>query len=89
MYDIDSIFINQIKRYTDVNIENDFYQISLVADLGLNSIKLVQLVIDMEEHCGFDLIHAFDSEDMTSIETLGDLLKIVKRYQKYNKLPFT
>lgn len=45
------------------------------AELGLDSIRLVELVAEIEDRCGVRL----QARDLFEVESLGDLLKLIEK----------
>ena len=66
-----------VKKHTacdeEINLEMD-----LLYDLGINSLEMVSLVLDIEDKLGIE----FAESDlvMSDINTVGDLEGLIKRY---------
>lgn len=52
---------------------------NLREDLGLNSIKLVQLVAALESKTGFDIADVGDDVDLAEILTVREVVETVKK----------
>ena len=51
---------------------------SLREDLGINSMLLIDLALDLEEYLGI----AIENDDLSRIQTVGDLFETIESIQK-------
>src|SRR5437867_3120450 len=50
---------------------------SLRQDLDINSMTLIALAADLEDELGINI----DDDELTRIQTIGDLLKVIEKHQ--------
>lgn len=67
---------NIICEFVDMNPEDITLETNIRKDLGLNSLELVNLAVDIEEE--FD-VEIPDKEAM-GLETVADAIKIIEKY---------
>jgi len=67
---------NIICEFVDMNPEDITLETNIRTDLGLNSLELVNLAVDIEEE--FD-VEIPDREAM-GLETVADAIKIIEEY---------
>lgn len=69
--------VELIRKYSKVKIENEFLSndVSLDNDLGIDSIMLLQLVVDIEDE--FSISISDDELDAEVIGTFGGLLSLI------------
>lgn len=69
--------IDLIGKYSKIKIENEFLSddVSLDNDLGIDSIMLLQLVVDIEDE--FSISISDDELDTEVIGTFGGLLSLI------------
>jgi len=72
------LLITFLKKYAKVDLENEKWDndINLEHDLGIDSIMLLQLVVDIEE--AFNITVADDELDADIIGTFGGILELIK-----------
>lgn len=69
---IKSLVPRKIKNSVSINSR-------LREDLGLDSMKLISLAMNLEEKTGIDLIKSSDEIDLINIITVSDVLAIVNK----------
>lgn len=57
-----------------------FEKNDLILDYGITSIKLLSLILDFQEKVNFNFQKAIESEDLSKIESFGELMSIIKKY---------
>ena len=67
-----------ICNFADVKPEDISLTTNIKNDLGLNSLELVNLVVELENTFN---IHISDDE-INNIETVNDAIKVIEKYQK-------
>lgn len=64
-----------ISRVTGIPAENISDSASYEEDLGLDSLSILEIAVDVESHYKF---HASD-EELTSVRTIEDTIELVRR----------
>lgn len=72
--DIQQIIISEIQKLTKAQVQVD----SQIKDLKIDSLDLVQLVVDAESKFNISI----DDEEITKIEKVSDFIEIVKEKSK-------
>lgn len=72
--DIQQIIISEIQKLTKAQVQVD----SQIRDLKIDSLDLVQLVVDAESKFNISI----DDEEITKIEKVSDFIEIVKEKSK-------
>lgn len=67
-----------ICEFTDLEAEEITLETNIKKDLGLNSLELVNLAVEIEEEFEVEIP---DSEAM-GLETVADAVRIIEAYQK-------
>lgn len=65
-----------ICEFVDMNPKDITLETNIRKDLGLNSLELVNLAVDIEEEFGVEIP---DKEAM-GLETVGDAIRIIEKY---------
>ena len=65
--------IEFMKQFTECDLTDATPDSQLIADLGLNSLELIELVNDAED--AFDII--IEDDDFVNIVTLGDVAALL------------
>ena len=69
--DVRKVVTEILSKRTDVsNLKED----DKLASLGLDSLDLVEVMLEIEEALGIE----FDSEQIAEVVTLGDVLKLIE-----------
>lgn len=71
---IQQIIISEIQKLTKAQVQVD----SQIRDLKIDSLDLVQLVVDAESKFNISI----DDEEITKIEKVSDFIEIVKEKSK-------
>ena len=76
--DCTELLVTLLKKYTKVDLENEKWDnnINLEHDLGIDSIMLLKLVVDIEEM--FNITVADEELDADVIGTIGGMLELIK-----------
>lgn len=74
LMDIQQIIISEIQKLTKAQVQVD----SQIRDLKIDSLDLVQLVVDAESKFNISI----DDEEITKIEKVSDFIEIVKEKSK-------
>lgn len=69
--DVKKIVSEVLAKRTDISSLNEDNKLS---DLGLDSLDLVEVMLEIEEVLGVE----FDSEEIQEVSTLGDVLKLIE-----------
>lgn len=67
-----------IANFTKIAKNKEVTLESNVKELGLDSLDIVDLLMDMEEKYGIE----FENEEMTSLVTVGDVVKAIEEKTK-------
>lgn len=74
LMNIQQIIISEIQKLTKAQVQVD----SQIRDLKIDSLDLVQLVVDAESKFNISI----DDEEITKIEKVSDFIEIVKEKSK-------
>ncbi|MDP5274594.1 acyl carrier protein [Chengkuizengella axinellae] len=77
MINVKQEIINSIKEITVGHDIQEFIEEVLLSDLGIDSIKYVELLVSIEEKCDVE----FDESDLgaDALKSLGDLINLVNK----------
>jgi len=67
-----------ICNFADVKAEDITLKTNIKNDLGLNSLELVNLVVEIENTFGVEI----PDEEIMKIETVDDAIKVIEKHQK-------
>ncbi|MBQ6324159.1 MAG: acyl carrier protein [Bacilli bacterium] len=67
-----------ICNFADVKPEDITLNTNIKNDLGLNSLELVNLVVELENTFGIKI----PDEEIINIETVKDAIKVIEKHQK-------
>lgn len=67
-----------ISMYTDINPDEITNESDIRNDLGLNSLTLMNLVVEIEDHYDIEI----PEDDAVNFETVGDVLKYLESVVK-------
>lgn len=67
-----------ICNYADVKEENITLNTNIKNELGLNSLELINLVVEIEDHFNLEI----PDEEILGIETVDDAIKLIKKQVK-------
>lgn len=74
----------EIKSINEVLLANCFYEgvitksLSLVGDMGIDSLRMVELIVALEER--FNITFKESDLDPDTLNTVGDLYMIIEKY---------
>ena len=70
-----------VRKYTDINIDEETLDLDFKTDLGMDSFSLMSLLLEIEKHfnCNFDV------ERIICFSKVRDLLTYVEEYEKESK----
>jgi acyl carrier protein len=82
MADLESILMGIIKDAVPQDRRAEVRGTSFLTDLGLNSLKLITLAIELEKRANLDLMEASEEMDFREMQTVHDVKNMLIRYQK-------
>lgn len=83
MADVEAILMSIIKEAVPQELRSSVRGTSsLLEDLGLNSLKLISLSIELEKKANFDLMKASDEVNFAEVQTVNDVKNMLMRFQK-------
>ncbi len=70
--DIDKVLADILAKRVDISMVTDE---SVLTELGLDSLDLVEIMLEIEEALGVE----FENEEILALRTVGDVKKLSKR----------
>lgn len=67
--------INILAEFTEVGVDKIALTSSLIADLGLSSLDIINVVVTFEEEFGVEIL----DESIRELVTVGDIVKYLEK----------
>ncbi|MEM9170365.1 MAG: acyl carrier protein [Pseudomonadota bacterium] len=81
MADVDGTFLDIIKNHA-VGLTDAPTRDTLVADLGIDSFAIVEIIYDVEEQLGVEIPFNANENPLGDMKTVGDLIDAVSGLMK-------
>lgn len=78
MSEIDSGLLDIIKDHA-VGLTADLTRETLIADLGIDSFSIVEIIYEVEEKLGIEVPFNANDNALAGMKTVGDLIDAVKK----------